>query len=184
MKSERIAICIFAAFGAFGCEHGPPSESPYAGLESREIKGISPDEVRGYLRGEGMGFALVAELNHYPGPRHVLELADRLQIDATQRRAVEESYRSMKADAERLGVLVVERERELDALFAEARAAEPAVGSLLAEIGRLNGELRLVHLRAHLDMRRVLTSRQIEMYDRLRGYAGDAAGHVHRDHDS
>ncbi|MDL1878575.1 hypothetical protein FBQ85_25940, partial [Cytophagia bacterium CHB2] len=52
--------------------------SPYAGEESREIKSLSPQEIRMYLEGHGMGLAKAAELNHYPGPRHVMELAKQL----------------------------------------------------------------------------------------------------------
>jgi hypothetical protein len=60
--------------------------SPYSGEERREIKALSKEEVNGYLSGDGMGFAKVAELNHHPGPRHVLELADQLQLSDEQRR--------------------------------------------------------------------------------------------------
>ena len=45
--------------------------SPYAGQETREIKALSRDEINGYLSGDGMAFAKAAELNHYPGPKHV-----------------------------------------------------------------------------------------------------------------
>ena len=34
-----------------------------------------------------MGLALAAELNGYPGPSHVLELADKLELSAEQRAA-------------------------------------------------------------------------------------------------
>jgi hypothetical protein len=53
--------------------------SPYTGQERREIKALSNEEIDRYLSGDGMGLAKAAELNHYPGPRHVLELADQLQ---------------------------------------------------------------------------------------------------------
>jgi hypothetical protein len=49
-------------------------QSPYAGQQFSEIKALYADEIQGYLSGSGMGFAEAAELNHYPGPKHVLEL--------------------------------------------------------------------------------------------------------------
>lgn len=55
--------------------HGQHEGSPYAGQESREIKALSPDEIAALRKGDGMGFAKAAELNGYPGPRHVLDLA-------------------------------------------------------------------------------------------------------------
>jgi len=50
--------------------------SPYAGQEKRSIKALSQAQIENFLSGAGMGFAKAAELNHYPGPKHVLELAD------------------------------------------------------------------------------------------------------------
>ena len=61
------------------------SQSPYMGQESREIKALSPQEISDYLLGRGMGLAKAAELNGYPGPAHVLELAVQLEITSEQR---------------------------------------------------------------------------------------------------
>jgi hypothetical protein len=52
--------------------------SPYAGQERHDIKSLSPQEVTALLAGQGAGFAKAAELNGYPGPAHVIELADQL----------------------------------------------------------------------------------------------------------
>ncbi len=52
--------------------------SPYVGREQREIKSLSPGDIQMYLQGHGMGMAKAAELNHYPGPKHVLDLAKEL----------------------------------------------------------------------------------------------------------
>ncbi|NIN54376.1 MAG: hypothetical protein GTO38_03650, partial [Hydrogenophaga sp.] len=49
-------------------------ETPYAGLERREIKALAAEQVRAHLDGDGMALALAAELNAYPGPMHVLQL--------------------------------------------------------------------------------------------------------------
>ena len=54
--------------------------SPYSGQETRDIKALSDDERRRLLEGHGMGMALPAELNRYPGPKHVLELAGELDL--------------------------------------------------------------------------------------------------------
>jgi hypothetical protein len=37
------------------------------------------------MEGKGMGLALAAELNNYPGPMHVLEHAQALGLNETQR---------------------------------------------------------------------------------------------------
>ena len=58
--------------------------SPYAGLEGRAIKALSEEEIADLLAGRGAGMALPAELNHYPGPKHVLELAANLRLTPDQ----------------------------------------------------------------------------------------------------
>jgi hypothetical protein len=153
--------------------------SSYAGLESREIKALSAEQIERYLAGEGMGLAMAAELNGFPGPKHVLELASELELTGEQTRAVQASYDAMHAEAVRLGGEIVERERHLDAMFAGASVTEEALRKALDGIGSLNAELRGVHLAAHLETRRLLEPAQVEHYSVLRGYAG--GGHVHGD---
>src|ERR1041385_4623917 len=58
--------------------------SPYAGQQSREIKSLSDQEIDGLKNARGLGLAKAAELNGYPGPMHVLELADALNITGDQ----------------------------------------------------------------------------------------------------
>lgn len=145
--------------------------SPYVDFEERQIKALSEDQVAGYLAGRGMRLALAAELNRFPGPKHVIELADELELEASQRTAVQRSFDRMHRDAVSLGQELVARERELDRLFAGGRVDEAGLEKVVAEIGRVTGQLRFVHLRAHLDMRDVLSGDQIDSYTALRGYA-------------
>ena len=65
--------------------------SPYAGLETREIKALSPEQIEDLRAGRGMGLALAAELNGYPGPVHVIELVAPLALSEAQRADVEGS---------------------------------------------------------------------------------------------
>src|SRR5215216_2241767 len=52
--------------------------SPYAGLQARPLKALSEAQIADLRAGRGMTLALAAELNGYPGPLHVIELADAL----------------------------------------------------------------------------------------------------------
>jgi hypothetical protein len=149
---------------------GHRAESPDAGLEEREVKGLAPDELRQARAGEGMGLALAAELNGYPGPKHVLELAAPLALDEAQRAAVQAAYDRMHAAAVRLGERWIEAEARLDRVFAEGGATAAAVDAAVAESARLRGELRAAHLRAHLETAAVLRDEQIARYAELRGY--------------
>jgi len=50
-----------------------------------------------------MGFAKAAELNHYPGPKHVLQLADQLQLSEEQRQKRQRVFDEMNSKAINLG---------------------------------------------------------------------------------
>jgi Spy/CpxP family protein refolding chaperone len=136
-----------------------------------EGKTLSADEIQGLLNGEGMGMAKAAELNHYPGPRHVLDLASQLQPSEFQRSKAQEIYDRMHDEAVRLGKAILHKEEELDNIFKKAEVDSNKLKTLVMETARLRGELRLVHLFAHLEMKRVLSRGQIEKYDELQGYS-------------
>jgi Spy/CpxP family protein refolding chaperone len=153
--------------------------SPYRSELGREVKALSPEQITDYLEGHGMGFARAAELNHYPGPAHVLELAQELGLGDGQLAGTRGIHALMQQAARTLGARIVERERELDALFSSGSATTDAVAAVLRDIGVLRGQLRFVHLAAHIKQRELLTPEQIGLYDRLRGY-DDATGPSHR----
>jgi len=60
------------------------AESPYAGQQSRSIKALPEGDIAALQNGDGMGMAKAAELNGYPGPRHVLALAAELHLTEAQ----------------------------------------------------------------------------------------------------
>lgn len=152
------------------------SHSPYAHQGSTELKTLSQQEVDDLRNGAGMGLARAAETNQYPGPKHVIELADSLALSDEQRRAVEEIFGAMQGRARELGRRILDAEKALDAAFAGGQQTDTALAAAVAEIARLQGELRTVHLQAHLATRELLTRHQIQEYDRLRGYG---SGHDH-----
>ena len=145
--------------------------SHYAGDETREIKALSENEVKALRNGEGIGFAMAAELNHYPGPRHVLDLGEQLQLTQAQKKSVEESLDRMHTQAVQLGTQLVEAERLLDKAFTSRAVSQTSLKDLTTNVEKLRGRLRYVHLAAHIDVRNILTPPQIEAYDGLRGYS-------------
>lgn len=153
------------------------AESGYAGLENRQIKALSPAQIDDLRAGRGMGMALAAELNNYPGPRHVLDLSERLGLSADQYKRVSDIFDEMAARAKELGARVVAAEMRLDALFAGKRAGKAVLRSHVSDIAGLNGELRYLHLRYHLDVRALLSDAQIARYGQLRGYGGPENSH-------
>lgn len=151
----------------------------YAEFHSREIKALAPSDVEGLRQGSGMGLALPAELNGYPGPMHVLELADALSLTEEQRERTEQAFERMRERASDLGEQVIQSERELDRLFAERRATLEEVERLSGDTAQLWGQLRAVHLEYHLLMLEILDDDQVRRYGHLRSHPGNGNGNGH-----
>ena len=149
--------------------HAPPD--PTASPEGSAPTALSASDVDGLLAGSGMGLAKPAELHSYPGPLHVLELAADLSLTDAQRAATEVLRAEVVARAPELGARIVQMERHLDRLFASGEATPETVDRITGHIARTQGELRALHLRAHVAMREVLTPEQVRAYDRLRGHS-------------
>ena len=144
-------------------------QSSYAGKEQREIKALSDEQIADLRAGRGMSLALPAELNGYPGPGHVLELAGPLELTPDQRARTQSPFGAMKREAVALGERLIESERRLDALFADGVGTPETVIAATTEAALLHGQLRALHLEYHLDLRIVLTAKQITRYNDLRG---------------
>ena len=147
----------------------------YAGQQGRDIKALSEQETADLLAGRGMGLARAGELNHHPGPAHVLELKDRLALTPGQLAATADSFARMAAAAKPLGAELVDRERALDGAFRAGGLSAGELGRRTDEIALIQGRLRAVHLGAHLEMKEILTPQQVAAYDVLRGYDEPAA---------
>lgn len=146
--------------------------SPYAGLESRSIKALSARQIADLRAGRGMGLALAAELNGYPGPRHVLELAAALELSDAQRVRIRELTDAMLAEAIALGEQLIAQETALDALFAQRSVTPESLAAATRASGELQASLRQTHLKFHLVTVTILTPHQIRRYAELRGYEG------------
>lgn len=151
------------------------TEQPYAGMQERPIKALSDARIDGLLTGKGIGYALAAELNSYPGPRHALDMAETLGLSEKQLGEIRALFDDMQTRAVVLGKEIVAAEEALDDGF-ESREIDPrSLETLVTGIAELEGRLRLVHLVTHLEMRAILSPHQVMLYDRMRGYG--AANH-------
>src|SRR5215472_13669638 len=174
MRSLVVAIVLsFVASVAF-------AQSPYAGMQNRPIKALSEQQIADLKAGRGMGLALPAELNGYPGPVHVLELADRLGLSAEQRARVQSLFDAMKAEAVPLGEKLLGQETALDRLFASHAITAENLKTVTADIGVTQAALRDTHLKYHLATAQILSAEQMHRYAMLRGYgAGGTMQHQH-----
>ena len=185
-RMDRLALVAVVLLAVVPAAAQPVS--PYAGEPSREIKALSAEETSDYLAGRGMGLARAAELNGYPGPMHVLELAEPLALTAEQRSRTQQLFESMRAQAIAAGRALIDEERALDALFRDRTVDIKDLSRSLDRIGQRQAAVRRVHLAAHLEQVGILTPEQVKRYAELRGYAGaqpqssSGHGHGHRKH--
>lgn len=156
--------------------HVNAASSPYAHKQDQTITALSEKETQQLLNGEGMGFALSAELNEYPGPKHVLELSDSLALTSSQLNQTKSLFYQMNQQAKKLGKKLVRQEQQLDDLFRSSKITSEQIHSSVAAISAIRSELRALHLTAHIQQRDLLSPKQQGLYQRLRGYS---KGNIH-----
>jgi Spy/CpxP family protein refolding chaperone len=165
--SSAVALLVLITFASPALAQ---SQQPYAGLEARPIKALSEQQIADLRAGRGMGLALAAELNGYPGPLHVLELADALDLSGQQRSKIEELFAAMKAEAIPLGEQLIAQEADLDKAFAKKAITAATLAASTEAIGATHAALRRTHLKYHLFTVELLTPAQVQHYAELRGY--------------
>ena len=174
----RMAVLAIVLVGAAPVAWSQ-THQPYAGLQARPVKALSDQQIADLKAGRGMGLALAAELNGYPGPLHVLELATPLGLSDDQRTKVAGLFDAMKREAVPLGERLIAAETALDRLFADRTITASSLGEATRDIASLQGELRLAHLKYHLATLELLTPEQVTRYSTLRGYGGSQHGPGH-----
>lgn len=174
MRSMLLAMLLIGF-----CPLLSAASSPYAGEHLRTIKSLSDRDIEGLLAGKGMGYAKAAELNRYPGPKHVLELAEQLELSGEQIRTTQAIFEKMRQQAIVLGKELIDREQHLDELFSSQQVSEASLKQTLQTIAELQARLRGVHLFAHLQTKQLLSQQQIVMYQQLRGYSNKHSDHRH-----
>ncbi|HEX7047426.1 MAG TPA: hypothetical protein VF275_07630 [Gammaproteobacteria bacterium] len=160
----RLLGALLAGALLVSCASTPQSEPGDTGART-----LSPAEVDGLLLGRGMGMAAAAEINGYPGPQHVLDLKDELDLTPDQRFATSRLIGLVQGRARALGQRIVDAERRLDADMAAGNLSSDQVRARLETIAALRAQLRFTHIHAHIEQQKILTPEQIRRYYELRG---------------
>lgn len=176
-----VSVIVAVVFSGAIAGAQAPLTSPYRPQAQTGLRGLNDQEIRELQAGTGMGLARAAELNSYPGPRHVLDAvaAGTLAASSEQIERVREIFDSMKREAVRVGARVLAEETRLEAGFRAVTITEADLRSRVARIAVLQGELRSIHLAAHLATRAILSDVQIARYNELRGYTESPREHEH-----
>ncbi len=179
---EVLVLMLTATFALAETDHS--HKSKYAGEEKREIKSLSATDIEELQNGKGWGLAKAAELNGVPGPAHLLEMKEEIDLSADQIRVIEDIYSKMKQEAVPLGLELIELERELNIHFANRTITNELLRQILQKIAQVHGQLRYIHLATHLKTPDILKPEQITLYNKLRGYLSvDPCENVPKGHD-
>lgn len=165
-------------------QEATPTPSPYRELLDGEIRGIDDQTIEDYLTGKGMGLALPAELNGYPGPRHVLDLAEDLDLSAEQNTQIQALFDDMEPQAIALGKEILAAETALETAFRQQTIDNETLETQLTTIAQLEAQLRFVHLSTHLATIEILSPHQVTLYSSLRGYEDMPVGHDQHMHEN
>ena len=132
------------------------------------VSGQIPSDKNSLLNPEDIDQAAYAEKNGYPGPKHVIDLADKLQLSEEQKGSVKRIYNEMETRAKELGQRIIDLEEELNKAFGDKLVVEKSIRNDVEQIGRLRGRLRSVYFLAHFKTRNVLNDKQVATYIKLR----------------
>ncbi len=176
-------VAFTAAAQPHAHQHGGHA-SPYAGQEKRAIKSLSNEDIAELERGGGWGLAKAAELNGVPGPMHLLEMRNEIGLTSKQVARLEAIYKDMQAKAIIAGKRLIDGEKTLEDAFRAGPLSDETLKKLLAQIEASRSALRYIHLAAHLTSPPLLSARQIQLYNKLRGYGDDPCISVPAGHDT
>lgn len=153
--------------------------SPYVGQEGRTIKSLSDEDINALTHGKGWGLAKPAELNGVPGPAHILELKEELQLTPEQVTSIQALWETMNQSAKHYGERYLQSEAKIERFFNETETDEKQLPLLLADSANHLAKLRHVHLQAHLKAKPLLTTHQLMRYQHLRGYGSSDKHNQH-----
>ncbi len=182
MKILIIALQFLFVFETFA-QHSDTHQSKYVGQENRKIKSLSPEDINALETGKGWGLAKAAELNGVPGPKHLLEMKEEIELSKIQKDKINKLFNKMKNQAIPLGKKLVQLEAQLNDSFKANTVNSVTLDELLNEISKTRKELRFVHLNSHLSSLPVLSDQQLKLYNKLRGYSdGDPCSNIPSGH--
>lgn len=115
--------------------------------------------------------AKLAELNGLPGPAHLLELKNEIDLTNDQLNEIQRLHDEMKEQAIKFGKRLIMGEGELEARFQSNPPTDTELKTMLLAIEKTRSQLRFIHLSTHLKTPHILTTQQIQTYNKLRGYS-------------
>lgn len=182
-NSHKIFLCWFLSVSFVVIADEKESHiSNYTGEVDRVIKSLSAKDIEDLILGNGMGLAKAAELNGYPGPKHVLEMQEQLFLGKEQLTSINQIFEDMKSQAQSQGQKLISLEKELNDYFSNTTITNDTLETTLKKIAEAKSNLRYIHLSAHIKTTEILSKNQIKKYNQLRGYADNPCEKIPEGH--
>jgi hypothetical protein len=135
-----------------------------------DLKGLTKEEIRGWREGRAMTQARVAEKNHYPAPYFALKMVSELALFEDQIAPMRAIHDTLHRRTMQLGRQLLDEETKLELYFEDQEKDPPKLAAIVRESARLRGEIRLMHLEADIETRKILSQDQLVKYEALRGF--------------
>ena len=159
----KFSFCFYLTCSLYLISH--VSLAAHSEEESNlEDTSLTKEEVNAYLTGGSLDFVRVANINHFPSPKRVMQIKGLLNLNRAQDNRTTISYKLMRKYAIKTGRKIVRKESQLNHLFQQADVDLSAVKKLVHELAILKGELRFIHLKARVSQKNYLTNEQISTY--------------------
>jgi len=182
-NSHKIFLCWFLLTSfVLLADEKESHKSDYTGEVDRVIKSLSANNIKDLTLGNGMGLAKAAELNGYPGPKHVLEMQEELLLEKEQLTSIKLIFEEMKSQARSQGKIFISLEKSLNDHFSNATITNDTLESTLKNISEAKNNLRYIHLSAHIKTTEILSKNQIKKYNQLRGYSNNPCEKIPEGH--
>ena len=182
-NSHKIFLCWFLLTSfVLLADEKESHKSDYTGEVDRVIKSLSANDIKDLTLGNGMGLAKAAELNGYPGPKHVLEMQEELLLEKEQLTSIKLIFEEMKSQARSQGKIFISLEKSLNEHFSKATITNDTLESTLKNISEAKNNLRYIHLSAHIKTTEILSKNQIKKYNQLRGYSNNPCEKIPEGH--
>lgn len=136
-------------------------------LKTSPLSFLSYNNYLQYTTGNDVEMGLVAEINNYPSPKHVLILSKELSLTEDQKNQLKPTLAEMNRKALEMGKFLIAEETKLNKLFENKTINEGALVFYTNKIGALQGELRNAYLKAHFRTSKILTPAQLKKYSQL-----------------